>query len=77
MQILNYFSIVNLWSDSEHSFPDERMGSRMSAVDELIKYILSLTPEQVNKVVSQIPRLTELLEEPSQPCPQEQTSQTQ
>lgn len=46
---------------------------RMSDTEKLMNYILSLTPEQVDKVVSQLPRLTELLEESLQPCPQELT----
>lgn len=39
----------------------------MSAVDQLITYILSLTPEQAEKVVSQLPRLTKLLRDPQWP----------
>ena len=48
---------------------------RMSDTDKLINYILTLTPEQVEKVVNQIPRLTELLSESSQPCLQERSEQ--
>ena len=55
----------------------ERSTQAMSKIDQLISYILTLTPEQVDKVVSQIPRLTELLAESSQPCLQEQSSQNQ
>lgn len=50
---------------------------KMSAVDQLIKYIMELTPEQVDKIISQLPRLSALLEESSQPYPPEQTSQIQ
>ena len=45
--------------------------------DQLISYILSLTPEQVAKLVNQLPQLTSLLEELKKPCHQEQTSQIQ
>ena len=47
----------------------------MSAVNELISYIDSLTPEEINKIISQLPRLTSLLEESSQLCPQGQSPQ--
>ena len=49
----------------------------MTAKEELLHYITTLTPEQVKKVVSQLPRLTLLLEEPLPPCPREQTLQNQ
>ena len=47
----------------------------MSDTDKLMAYILTLTPEQVDKVVSQIPRLTELLSESAQPCLQAPSAQ--
>ena len=34
----------------------------MSALDKLISYILTLTPEQADKVVDHLPDLVELLE---------------
>ena len=58
-------------------FAQAKGEARMTAVDQLIKYILTLTPEQVDKVVNQIPRLIELLSESSQPCPPEQSAQNQ
>ena len=45
--------------------------------EDLINYILSLTPEQIEKLIAQIPRLTELLAEQDQPCPPEQSVQNQ
>ena len=63
----------------EHTFgvPGGKDGmTAMTATDELVKYILNLTPEQVEKIVSQLPRLSSLLEEPSLPCLQEQSLQT-
>ena len=37
--------------------------------EELIAYIETLTPAQIEKIVSQIPRLTELLEKSFQSYP--------
>lgn len=37
----------------------------MSAIDQLLTYIRSLTPEQVDKVLCHLPRLVALLEETS------------
>ncbi len=69
--------VIIVFFNWEHQFPNPHGRKiKMSAVDELIKYILELTPEQVDKVVNQLPRLTELLSKSSQPCPQEQFSQT-
>jgi hypothetical protein len=48
----------------------------MSPKQELLDYISALTPEQVDKVVNQLPLLIELLSKSSQPCHLEQTSQT-
>ena len=62
---------------SAHTFaPGRKEKIRMSDTDKLISYILSLTPEQVDKVVSQIPRLTELLSKSLQLSLLEQTEQT-
>jgi hypothetical protein len=47
----------------------------MSDTEKLMAYILTLTPEQVEKVVNQIPRLTKLLSELTQPCLQELSEQ--
>ena len=65
---------------SEHSFrtnvcPGERRTIRMSDTDKLMNYILSLTPEQVDKVVSRLQELTELIAEQEQLCPREQSAQ--
>ena len=43
---------------------------RMSDTEKLMAYILTLTPEQVEKVVSQTQLLTALLSKSAQPCPQ-------
>ena len=65
---------------SEHSFrtdvcPGERRTIRMSDTDKLMNYILSLTPEQVDKVVSRLQELTESIAEQEQPCLREQSAQ--
>ena len=74
--LLDYFHIM-IFSDIGTFVPAPVKGeSRMSAKNELLSYISTLTPEQVDKIVSQLPRLTSLLEESSQPCPLEQTEQT-
>lgn len=39
----------------------------MSAIDTLISFIKTLTPEQADKIIRQMPRLIALTEEPSQP----------
>lgn len=39
----------------------------MSAIDQLLTYICSLTTEQVEKVLCHLPRLVALLEEASSP----------
>ena len=59
-------------------YPSKRKDEKatMTAIDELVKYILNLTPEQADKVVSQLPRLSLLLEEPSRPCQPGQIVQT-
>ena len=49
----------------------------MSATNELIKYISSLNPEQVDKIINQLPRLISLLEEPQPPCSPGEAPQTQ
>lgn len=63
----------------EHMFVAkcERSTQIMSDTEKLISYILTLTPEQADKIIRQMPRLTALLEESSQPCPPEQSLQTQ
>ena len=39
--------------------------------EELIAYIETLTPAQIEKIINQIPRLTELLDKSSRFCPRE------
>ena len=36
--------------------------------EQLLSYIMELTPDQVDKIISQLPRLSALLEGLSQPC---------
>ena len=45
--------------------------------NKLISYIASLSPEQLEKLIKELPRLTSLLQGQAPPCPQEQSSQTQ
>ena len=55
----------------EHTFRShERKVQEMSAVDKLISYIKSITPEQADKIIRQMPRLIASAEEPCQPVPQ-------
>ncbi len=63
----------------EHMFVAkcERSTQIMSDTEKLISYILTLTPEQADKIIRQMPRLIALREESSQPCPPEQSLQTQ
>lgn len=49
----------------------------MNDTERLISYILTLTPEQADKIIRQLPQLTALLEESLQPYPSEQSSQIQ
>jgi hypothetical protein len=48
---------------------------RMSAKQELMSYVSTLTTEQIEKLVNHLPELFALLEEPLRPCPLEQTTQ--
>lgn len=45
--------------------------------NKLLSYISMLTPEQIEKLVNQLPQLTSLLQAQDQPCHQERTSQNQ
>lgn len=49
----------------------------MATNDDLITYVLSLTPEQIDKLTHQIPRLTALLAESYQSDHREQPLQNQ
>ena len=49
----------------------------MSAVDKLIAFILSLTPEQVEKILNHLPELLEAISKQDQPFPPEQSLQKQ
>ena len=51
--------------------------SSINNSEKLLSYIMSLTPEQVEKIINHLPRLTALLEESCQPYPLEQSSQIQ
>lgn len=44
--------------------------------EKLLAYILSLTPEQANKIVNHLPQLSALLSEANQSFPQELSLQT-
>ncbi len=68
---------VSFFSRTNVPIPLRKENKKMSAVDKLISYIMTLTPEQVDKVVNQLPRLSALLGESDQPCHQEQFSQKQ
>ena len=45
--------------------------------NKLLSYIAMLTPEQIEKLVNQLPRLTSLLSEQAPLCHQEPSSQNQ
>ena len=47
----------------------------MTPKEELEGFVSALTPEQIDKILNQIPRLTSLLEESSPLCHREQTLQ--
>ena len=49
----------------------------MSAVETLIDYIKTLTPEQVDRIIHQMPRLIASVEEPLQPGPPKDLLQNQ
>ena len=55
----------------------ERSTQTMSNIDQLISYILTLTPEQVEKAISLLPQVTEALAEQQQPAPQLENVQNQ
>jgi hypothetical protein len=45
--------------------------------NKLLSYISTLTPEQIEKLVSHLPQLYASASKQDQPCPQEQFSQSQ
>lgn len=49
----------------------------MSAIDQLITYILSLTPDQLNDAVALLPKLNEEIAARKQRRQQKETAQTQ
>ena len=49
----------------------------MSAVDNLIEYIKTLTPEQASKAIDQLPQLIEAIEAQEPPCPPAGYAQSQ
>ena len=75
--LLDYFHIMIFSDIRTNVCPGEKEKCRMSAKEELLSYITSLTPEQVDKAVSQLPRLISILEESYQPCLREQFLQNQ
>jgi hypothetical protein len=48
-----------------------------SMKDELLEFVSTLTPSQVEKLLSHFAELSSLLQESSRPFPLEQTSQSQ
>lgn len=72
--IIHYFQNFGM----ERTFHSLRKESaKMSAVDQLVTYIRNLTPEQMNKVVNQIPRLISVFGEPKPPVPLKENEQSQ
>jgi len=61
---LQYFQAIGTYVCHD----TERSASTMSAVDQLISYIKSLSPEQARKAVSHLPQLTAILEGQEQSC---------
>lgn len=60
----------------ELMFPLGKKGaSTMNAKAELISFISTLSEEQIDKIIDQLPQLTSLLGEASPPYPREQTLQ--
>ena len=74
VEIYNVFRFQNY-------FFGEHMSARLKGAcfkmkdNKLLSYISMLTPAQIEKLVSQLPRLTSLLSEQAQSCHREQTSQ--
>lgn len=48
----------------------------MTAMQELLQYISAMTPEQVEKVISNLPQLISVLEAQGQPVPPIEIEQT-
>ena len=48
----------------------------MNENNKLLSYIYTLTPEQIEKLVNQLPRLISLLQAKDQPCQPEQILKT-
>lgn len=49
----------------------------LTAVDNLVSYINTLTPEQIEKAITQLPQLLSAIAEQVQPAPQKEIPQTQ
>ena len=45
--------------------------------NKLVDLIMGLTEEEIDKLISELPKLTELLNKPAQPCPPAQNEQNQ
>jgi hypothetical protein len=72
----NKFLLYNIFGTFFRTYVAPAKGEiRMSDTEKLMAYILTLTPEQVEKVVSQLPLLTALLSKSAQPSLQELSEQ--
>lgn len=63
----------------EHVFYAQSKGVRkkMTNVDQLISYILTLSPEQIEKAINLLPQVTEAIAELTQPVPPSENVQIQ
>lgn len=41
--------------------------------DKLVEFIMNLTEEEIDKIISELPRLLAMLDKEAQPCPPKQT----
>ena len=74
--VSHYFSIFS-FKELEFLKGPLKGQIEMSESEELLKYILNLSPEKAEKLISHLPQLTSLLEVLSPPYPQARTVQTQ
>ena len=73
LRLYNVFRIIIC----EHRFARLERSLYQMKENKLLSYISTLTPEQIEKLVKELPRLTSLLSEQAPLCPPEQTSQSQ
>ena len=52
-------------------------GAETMKDNKLVEFIYSLTEEEVNKIIAELPRLIAKLEESAQPCPPERSAPIQ